>query len=435
MKTTRIMAFALAFLGAACTNNDTVSSRSVQSQVLLTEPPEVCDAGIFGDWFWYIGAQDNVELLPRHTGESLVLDVPSQETLSAMTWVDTVTEDKYLFIGTIDASEKFSVFRLNDADGDGCPDESTATLLFDSGTRVVYGTHLARATDSTDLYVLDARCQDILVATDSDSDGWPDTLHQTPYAMADTYAELATVRMLIAKDAGKVDAPEFQFAAQKASHLVRAFRGRFLGFADTDDDNVANTMDTYHLADPTPGIYGRPYDTQATVKLKGKEGEVAEVWIRNLDHENVTLLGSVTLGPDWTTLNLSAALEEGQFIGVNYSDTPEESLVSHVWKTWPHIVGTDEYSVDVVGDSLTISGQNFTATSVVVLTTNGGETERTLTVTLVDSETLTVTIPALEASDLGGASITVTEPGQDAEEDGASSRLIHVLDFAALGGN
>ena len=284
----------------------------------------------------------------------------------------------------------------------------------DSGTTPAYVTYIARVPGSDTIYLLDRRCQDIWVAKDTDSDGFPEDLQSTPFAQSATYPDLLEGRMLVVAEEGTVDVPSKEFSVGYDDHPAYFdFKSDIYKLKDTDANGVADTSSTWQHVSGAPTLYGRPFDGQTVLKIAGTEGAVVELWgVAELDDSPITQLGSVALGAgDWTPLTLPNGLSEDDSVRLNYAAAPGDGIVMRVWKDLPQIVGLSDRVVDVAGESIDLNGVNLHSNVVVRLRTGDDlSVVHLLTVVVHDSESATVTIPALPAAAVGTAMFEMYDP-------------------------
>jgi hypothetical protein len=160
------------------------------------------------------------------------------------------------------------------------------------------------------------------------------------------------------------------------------------------------------------------------IKVQGEEGQTAEIWRVDVSGGVITQLGSTVLGPGWTPATLSTALVVDQRIRLNYVGSTQYKFL-RTWAQWPQIVGVDRPLVEVTGTTLQIKGVNIAATTLARLLSGPElETETSLSLSFVDSETASVAVPALPATEVGGAVIQLYEPGQPPTEYIPSIRVM-----------
>ena len=231
--------FSLATIFIAACNDDTARTPILrsQSQVLLQTPPETYSAGVFGFGLWSWETHEGVARVtfyPSSTqlGDEFSIDVPGVTAMVA----DTLLKDDtwYFLVGTIDQSEAFSLYRYRDDDGDGTPDASTETLLL-STTGPEYITSITEGEDGA-LYMLDRRCQDILVARDTNSDAWADSLQATPFALAQDFPDLLRGGYLVADGADQVRVYRMQPPTGQLGQMP------YYVLVDSDSDGIADEI-------------------------------------------------------------------------------------------------------------------------------------------------------------------------------------------------
>jgi len=232
------------------------------------------------------------------------------------------------FVGAIDASQVWHLYHVTDKDGDGFPDPASATLLFDTGSSKAFITDIVHSSeDSSIVFLLGCRCQDIYIATDTDSDGLPDDLATTPFARSADFPVLLHASMLHAAVDDAVT------ALDSPNAVPRRPRGRLevdlspqLRFEDTDEDRVADTGSRSQKSVHAQ-IRGRCRGGASELKVVGDVGETVQIWDVPASGP-ATLLGSKTmtsagwdlsLDESWETLHLSRPLVAGETIRVSYA--------------------------------------------------------------------------------------------------------------------
>ena len=387
---------------------------TTRSQVVLTEPPVVFDtSGPSSSPAWRFTGQDTVVSFVAANSEATgSIDLQDQaRTMVVLPWYDNGVITHFL-VGCIDASERWSLFRFHDATGDTIPDASTRVLLLDTGSSSAYVTYLARAPGSGTVYLLDRRCQDVLVATDTDSDGFPDHLDATPFAESAAHPALLRAHMLLAVDAWTIDAPERIRLSPDDRGAFARFQGDVLRLGDVNHDGRADTSSMWNL-DPSPSMYGQPYEGQVGVKVAGGQGAIAELWaVSELDNSPIALLGQVALGSGpWTALALGTPLTADAVVRLNYSDRREDGRILRVGKDTPQLCGVSTHTLRRTGDTVEVQGVNLHGNVVARLRTGAQfDDVHVLAVIVHDSESATLTIPELPASAVGTALLELEDP-------------------------
>jgi len=405
-----IMAVALSTCG--CSEGPQAVQLQSRSLVLLPAPPPVCPRCGASAWDFRTKASSNEVIAIGHATPPMHFTVPGQGVLACKVLSKAGTE--YLLVGTIDANEAFSLYRYGLTASDGSPDLASETLLFDTGLEPAYVTSIWLTDDGT-CFMLDRRCGDVLVATDTDADGWPDDLRATPFARADDYEHLVHARTIVGTDDATV-------AASRTSQfwlpaLVRIYR-------DTNSDFVADEENAYEPG-VLPRVRGALHDGQSEVVVRAPAGKTVEVWASDVDGDLLALLGSrAFLVEEEGTISVSPSLSEGDYVVVRYSGSPHLPVRSKVIDQRPRLVSAEPWYVELSGGPVTLTGHGFTQDMDVLLTT-ANETMHTLAFQYVDETEVTVTIPQLVSEDLGQAMLRVGDP---TDPERGSVLLISVMD-------
>jgi hypothetical protein len=408
-----------------------------RSALILESPHLVCDAGEIGPYWWYIGAEDaqgaslgHAYFVHQSQSATGSLTVAGETcALCGFTWV-TSTGGPYFLLGTLDANEQFSLFRFHDSSGDGIPDLSTQVLLLDSGTSPSYVTYLSRPGTSSRLFLLDARCQDILLATDTNQDGWPDTVSGTPFAMADSYPILATAQLIRAVSDVEVMVPSggIWHWTREANTVHRNAARPFYRYVDEDSDGIADDevfVSSVHVS--RPHMIGSPYGNQVILVVQGASGRTAQVWRLADDLEPIEELGSAVLLANPVDIALSEPLTTGELVGVRYSDDEDSLSIDVVRETGPQVLSIDGVPLTTDGGTITLHGENLTSSMTVVLTTT--ESAYTLSYQVVNSKEATATVPELDAEDAGLVMLSV-RPSSPSTASGRDVLSFAILDAA-----
>jgi len=320
----------------------------------------------------------------------------------------------YLIAATVDAADVGRIVRWHDADGDGAPDASTEAVLLTTGAPGAYFSAIDFLTPET-AYLYNARCGDVLIARDSDSDGWADTLDPTPFAMSSVFPSLLHVRAIDVESASIVRTAR----TEGAGTTVAMDRTLNWTFEDLDGDDVAD-QSAFNVPDlKAPVVYGEPHEGQTTIRVRGSSGQTVRLYLLDVNDDPATALGQLTLGTDdWEDMSLSPSLAEGDKLlltaGSDYN-APHRTL--HVRDNAPQCIAAVPSAFEIGGESsLTIHGLGLSNTMTVKLVTADGS-ETTLSHTLVSSQVMTVILPTLvDPDDAGVAMIYALEPGQDPED-------------------
>jgi len=375
-----------------------------RSVAQLVTPPHSSDVGRFheGEVIWmqsHTASGASMRIFDKMTG--VYTDVtPASHPVSMAGATVMVAGVRYLLVGGINAAGQFAVHRLHDVDGDDRPDTSSTTKLFDSGFETVYGTSIATVA-GTDVFVFDRRCNDILRASDTDGDGWADTISGTVFARSADHAALNDVAILYAEEGG-VDAPLHYFTISDSSYRPGTPPVKFLQMRDQNGDGAAEVELVVPVAS-TPHMRGEPYDGQSSLTIDGATGLVAEVWSVAPEGGLDQLLGSLALTSGLgETLTLVRELVNGEMVAIKYAGS-NPRLVRPVRDAGPQIFEAE--NMDLAGGTFLVTGVNFAGAVVEVRTGDGTAVPHVATI--VDGSTIEIEVESLAESFVGTAQVSV----------------------------
>ena len=188
---------------------------------------------------------------------------------------------------------------------------------------------------------------------------------------------------------------------------------------------MANTEVELEPSPPYPLVDNQPFvDGQDEVVVSAfllSTPSIAQVWELDSQGVKTTLLGSASVSNSGeTTISLVSPLTEGEdSVGVCWDTTGAELVVFDVLPAVPTIRELDPPSIELaLATSVTIKGLNFSQTMVLNYRREFEDSASTLSFTYVDSETITVQIPA-QAGPLeeGGIELWAVEPGSTSDPD------------------
>ncbi len=192
---------------------------------------------------------------------------------------------------------------------------------------------------------------------------------------------------------------------------------------DSDDDGVADALTVIAPMALTPYVVdARPYAGQTALVIATRvysASQAIEVWHLGAAEEDIVLLGSGVPTSEGAagaaSITLASALAEGQILGLRFVGNIETQQIVHVLPQLPQVVRATPHFIPT-GQAVTVvlHGANFTASTVVEFESESGATT-TLTVTLINSTSISVTVPS--QSTAGGVMYTVRDPGEDPEDD------------------
>ncbi len=402
-------------LAVSCSHAGSSPVIRAQSQVLLTQPPDKAIAGSYQasettNWNYFARSDKNEILLTDKVGNGEeILTVPGTGVLAVLK--REIDDTTYLLVSTVDASGRFVLVRYHDSDGDGAPDSGTELQLLDSGSNEMYVTQLT-AEDGPDFYLLDARCQDVLRADDTDGDGWPDTLETVPFAMSDDHSDLKSVEQLFkGNEPGVLNA--IMGKRTPGNPVERELR---VVLTDANGDGVADTVVLTEPMITVPVILGTPYDGQTEVLVIGETGRTVEFYRLDPSGDPTVLLGSWTFVSGLAeTATLTSPLANTEEIQIRFTNVGAPTVFAKVVEKSPQVIEvTPQIWRYDEGATIQLFGQNFSTNMTVKLVTAGNNTY-TASYSFIDSSNITVTVPALTLEeDIGSATIAACDPGQTA---------------------
>ncbi len=358
------------------------------------------------------GQIDNVTV--TFAGQSKVLFVyPWQGS-----GVSTVT---HWLVGCVNQAGTFTLFRTDlvaNTNGDRLPDSTTTVALLDSGAVPMYASQLVRIGSTGTVFMLDRRCQDIIKASDTNADGFPDSIGVAPFAEASEFPVLLNAQILVAESdsALSVVLGSSRLGFYSRFGTLYNHRGSYQRFTDADSDGVADANVQWTKPDPAPSLWVNLLEVgQTAIKIQGTVGEGVQIWKMDAQLAPSQLLASQQLSAGWNTLTV-AALTEGTWVRINYTARPESGLLKRALPASVQLHSVEPYYLNVDGDSATVLGVNFPAFvgarvryGEFDLNTATFPSSQVMTVTRVSSEEISISIPSLPASAAGRARIEVYE--------------------------
>ena len=227
--------------GRAQTATDAPADEVLSSQaVVLTAVPNSSSTVTYENWDLAATSDSAVIRGVRLDPEASTPLADLQKTLTVpgahVTLLERweVSGADYLIVGTVDSSDVFELFRYHDSSGDGFPDASTETSIFGTSPSKAYVTSIAKIVGSDDVFVLDRRCQDILLVKDSNNDGWPNALNTAPFAKSDDHSNLLNARALMSSTQSVVIATGQDFRSSISWNPLDRYYG--WEYEDSDSD-------------------------------------------------------------------------------------------------------------------------------------------------------------------------------------------------------
>ena len=331
----RYSSCALLFAVAAC-HSAAPSSPEFRSDspVLLSSPPAVAEGNVRIRPYWHF---DDTSASVRATGykSEISLTFPDQQqVLVVRPWRTTRGGGipQYWLVGCVSSSGTFTLYRFTieeQANGDILPTIGSKRKLFDSGPTPMYVTEIERIPDTRSVVMLDRRRQDIVLATDTDGSGFPDTIASRPFAEASRFPTLLDAQILIPTSTAEVRAilgsSSYDYITQRK--LRETHQGYVERYIDTDTDSVADETSRFKIPDRAPLLsVQKLVHGQTTIELRGEKGRVTEVWKLGEDFKQDVRLAVCTMSGTWDVLTLDTALTSGQVIQVGYAGQTKTAL-------------------------------------------------------------------------------------------------------------
>lgn len=406
------MTIAASACGHASDSGSSTASPTIarSSQVVLTTPPPSPIGGrTLNGNFGHGSDHSSIFILPRLATGFEISFSPSVVQLAAE---HTVAGTTYLFVGTVDSSDIFTLHRFHDANADEVVDASTKTTVFTTGSAKAYFTDVAFT--ATRWFFLDRRCQDVWVA--DASAGLPTSISSTPFARSADHSALLSVLYVKAESASKVLGLR---SAEDTNAAEVEHRDPVLTMEDTTGNDVADSVSLSSVA-AHPDVVGLPYHGQTALEAIASHTDTIEVWRLDSSGAEDTLLGSQAVtgaigSPLVTSIALSPALSEGEVIRVRYDSETVGDADFTVAPALPQLLSTDTQTV--ASDStatIVIKGFNLSSGMNVELwhMTKGDQPPTALTFSVTSGSEISVTVPALGSSWEGRCLIQATSGTQ-----------------------
>ncbi len=402
-----IISIAAVTMSVACgSSGDPVDAVRTQSQVVLTEPPTRHMTGRVNGWHW---SADSESPRIHFYGPGDDADVELEGESILLVHHRTLGEIEYLVVGVLDGDDRYTIYRLHDSTEDGRPDFDTATVLL-SFSEPCYITS-ASILENGRAFLLDRRCQDVLLATDTGGDGWPDSVATAPFAMSDNFAALLEARSVSASSISKVSTTRVTNASGMLGGLITRTH-----YEDSDGNESADAESVTRPVIGTPIPVGKPYDGQTSVFVLGLEGWTIE--IRHVDAEgNVgDSLGSGTIdATNEVEIELSSALVEGDALLYKRVDAGAgdgDRIALRVDSDRPQITATDP-AVFTSGATQTLEVEGFRFVTGTTFHLRRGDEVLPLTAIILSLRKATVTVPPIAPENAGNYQIVALGSGEE----------------------
>jgi hypothetical protein len=363
--------------------------------VVLTSPPKVALIGPTLNGIFGHGSDDSSIYISPSLGNGFEISfAPSVIQLAKQHTVSGVT---YLFVGTVDSADIYTLYRYHDSNSDDVIDTSTKTTVFTSGSNKAYLTDVAFT--STRWFFLDQRCQDIWIA--DASAGLPTSISTTPFAKSADHADLLQVRHLEAVSASEVLGSEYR----TGDDVESKHRRPVLTMQDTTSDGLADSVSLSSIADH-PDVIGAPYDGQSSIDVVASHTDTVRVYKLDSAGAEDVLLGSASATgtiavPERVSISLSPSLSEGEIIRVRYDSEAEGDEDLEVVDSKPQLLRADtDVLVSNAAATVIIEGLSLATGMTVELwhSTDPDLAPQSLSYTVTSATEISVSVPVLGSS-------------------------------------
>lgn len=417
-----LVALAAASLAlAACGDGgpDSSSPSLGSSPAILTSPPEAYSQTWLGTVDCY-AKHTEPEIVMTSDAEERVLATPGVGVLWLGTWL--IDDVLYVLAGTVSATGEYTLTRWRDSNADGFLDAATATTLFTTATPC-YLTVIRRVSNGA-LYCLDARCQDIVLVRDLNSDGWPETV-APQFARSADYAPLLDAYDIQVLSVSKIRVSQTPIAVTQLGGVAVTHT-----LEDTNSDRVADVLVAEPLFERIPHFANSPYVGETQVRVlggAGSTGKTVRLFQLNAAGDEVSELGTCALGGmpgdavSEGTITVTGGLTLDSSLSIRFSDAvPFVADRRAVGPAVPEILSMSPVRTDEgVAATRTLTGKNFTSGMSLALV-KPDKTTQSVTFTFTDTQHVTISIPALTVGDCNNVAWLIpTVPGQNPEENGA----------------
>ena len=326
---------------------------------------------------------------------------------------------RYVLVAEIDARKRLILERFHDLNGDGWPDDASRTKLLTSGEESLFVVSIA-ARSAALMYLADARCGDILVAVDTDGDGWVDRLVPRRFARREDRPDLALVDLRYVRDPATqahvlIATPEFGRDTADLRMPMRLFRIADGGLAP-DADEMIVPADSKPVVAKGSLTSGETF-IEITRGANGKDAKprVYEAWKLGANDADLEKLGELALEPGVAkgVLVTNAPLAARWRVGIRVGGDKSTEIRFDVHPVWPVLESVAPGALPAGNPTeVTIRGTGFTPGMSVRLL-RGGLSDP-LKFVLVDTTTARVSIPAQTAGDAFGlVAVGVGQPMND----------------------
>ena len=125
-------------------------------------------------------------------------------------------------------------------------------------------------------------------------------------------------------------------------------------------------------------------------------------------------------------INLSPDLVLDSFVAIRYANEPSSQVTHKVLAAWPQVIESDPPQIDTgMAETITLKGYNFQANMTLHAKYPGGQ-KQALPFTYTDSETITISVPALATR--GRIMLSPVAANQVPGTDGAHGYTIEVCE-------
>ncbi len=425
-----MIAVAATILLAACGRTEASEKQQTlnnSSPVVNTIVPNTSSDVSFGDGFCHAKAGRKHVAIDSH---KLKYGIGSFFPGGTVMGVGIARKDgkEYLLVATrANATSGCTIRCYYDKNGDDVPDASTGRTLVSTGSQPCYITSMDVNDDFSKLFMLDRRCQDVLYATDTDGNGWPDTMATSPCARSADFPNLKRAGFIRASGTKDVDLeclPVSDHARNRLRRVDPLCRIELRGGVATDVTPPRRPY--WSVSINWPVIEG---DTEVFVSGGcAEEGTEVEIWTLDGGGNLLTRLGTAPMPTDGSkvVVPLRAALTRGTRLRAKYKQRRRPIGEMIVKADVPHVMRFKPSRIKRTTSETTVQvfGRAFTPSTQIQMRKSGKNKPWTNVPSayLSDGE-MSFTLPPM--ADEAWVFIRAIKPGQDVVADKPTSQWLH----------